>query len=198
MPLLATVSFRVLSLAALSLITLVPLSAAEPVSVGDAAPDFKVLTLEGKQISLDHFSDAKVVVVCFTCNACPVAKSYETRLRKFAAEYKVKGVELVAINCDFKEVMGGVAKHIKGKNLGYTYALDESGKSARDYGAQVTPQLFVLDQNRKLAYMGPFDDDMSKPTITFVPDAVDAVLGGDQPSVTSKRPFGCRIKLKRR
>lgn len=189
---------RFFSFVAISLTTLVPLSAAEPVSIGDAAPDFKILSLEGEQISLEHFSDAKVVVICFTSNGCPVAKSYEARLRKFALDYKVKGVELVAINCDFKEVTGGVAQQIESKLLGYTYALDESGKSARDYGAQVTPQLFVLDEERKLSYMGPFDDDMHEPKIKFVCDAVDAVLSGDTPSVTSKRPFGCRIKLKRR
>lgn len=189
---------RFLSWAALSLTTLAPLSAAEPVSVGEAAPDFNVQTLEGKQISLDHFKGAKVVVVCFTCNGCPVAKSYEDRFGKFVADYKLQGVEFVAINCDFKEVTGGVSEQIANKKLGYTYTFDESGQSARDYGAQVTPQIFVLDQERKLAYMGPFDDDMNDPKVMFVRDAVDALLGGDAPKITTKRPFGCRIKLKRR
>lgn len=176
----------------------VSLFAAEPFGVGENAPDFEVKSVDGTPLSLKQFSKAKVVVLCFTCNGCPVAKSYEERFREFAAEFRVQGVEFIAINCDFDEIHGGIAEQLSTQKLEYTYAVDASGQTAKDYGAKVTPQLFVLDQQRKLAYTGPFDDSMNEPTVPLVQNAVEALLEGNTPRVTSKRPFGCRIKLKRR
>ena len=175
-----------------------PLLATEPFGVGESAPDFDVKAVDGTPLSLKQFSKAKVVVLCFTCNGCPVAKSYEGRFREFAAEFRVQGVEFIAINCDFDEIHGGIAEQLSTQKLEYTYAVDASGQTAKDYGAKVTPQLFVLDQQRKLAYTGPFDDRMNDPTVPLVRNAVEALLGGNTPRVTTKRPFGCRIKLKRR
>ena len=187
----------VLGLAACAVVCQASLDAAEPVAVGEEAPDFKAVSVDGAELTLKSFRSADILVVCFTCNGCPVANAYEDRFAEFAAEYKIKGVEFVAINCDFNEIQKGAAKEAAAKELEYPYLVDESGKSARAYGATVTPQLFVLDKDRKVAFTGPFDDDMSSPKSHFVRDAVESLLSGQAPVITSKRPFGCRIKLKR-
>lgn len=172
-------------------------SASEPVAVGSAAPDFAALTVDSEKVSLASYKDAKVLVVCFTCNGCPVAQAYEQRFIDFAKAYKDKGVRFVAINCNSNEALDAIRQRIADAGISYDYVSDASGEAAKAYGATVTPQLFVLDGERKVAFTGPFDDDMSKPGVSYVSDAVDAVLEGKQPSVTSARPFGCRIKLAR-
>jgi len=170
---------------------------AEPLAVGAAAPEFSALTVDQQKVSLATYADAKVLVVCFTCNGCPVAQAYEARFSEFAKQYADKGVKFVAINCNSNETLEAIGQRIADQKLEYVYVADATGQAARDYGASVTPQIFVLDGERKVAFTGPFDDDMQKPGSNYVTDAVEAVLAGRQPEVTSARPFGCRIKLAR-
>jgi len=70
---------------------------------------------------------------------------------------------------------------------------DKSGKLATEYGARVTPHIFVLDQSRNVAYVGAFDDDDKKPTQNYVKDAVDSLLSGKKVETTKTKAFGCGI-----
>ena len=81
----------------------------------------------------------------------------------------------------------------KGFNFDYLY--DSSQATGRAYGATVTPHLFVLDRNRKIAYMGAFDDAInpSKVQAHYIADAVDTLLAGKKPEVTETRQRGCGI-----
>src|ERR1700752_930901 len=67
-------------------------------ALGSAAPDFKLPGVDGKTYRLKDFADAKVLVVLFTCNHCPTAQAYEGRIIKMHADYKDRGVALVAIS----------------------------------------------------------------------------------------------------
>ena len=164
------------------------------VEVGQKAPEFSGVSTEGKEISLDDFKNAKAVVVAFTCNQCPVAVAYEDRFVEFTQQYKDKGVEFVAINVN-PESIDAMKTRAEEKGLNYPYIKDESGKSAQEYGATVTPHLFVLGPDRKVAYIGAFDNDMQKPDQTYLADAVDAVLAGKKPATESTKAFGCGIKI---
>ena len=55
---------------------------------GDAAPDFKLPGVDGREYSLDSFKDAKLLAIVFTCNHCPTAQAYEERIIKLHADYK--------------------------------------------------------------------------------------------------------------
>ncbi|HEX5104055.1 MAG TPA: redoxin domain-containing protein, partial [Pirellulaceae bacterium] len=67
-------------------------------AIGDAAPDFKLPGVDGKEYSLKSFADARLLLVVFTCNHCPTAQAYEERIIQLDADYKSKGVALVAIS----------------------------------------------------------------------------------------------------
>src|SRR5438477_5755471 len=78
-------------------------SAADPpgfksLSIGDAAPDFKLPGVDGKDYTLKDFASARLLLVIFTCNHCPTAQAYEKRIMQLQADYKDKGVALVAIS----------------------------------------------------------------------------------------------------
>jgi hypothetical protein len=73
---------------------------------------------------------------------------------------------------------------------------DKTGESATAYGARVTPHIFVLDKNRKVAYVGSFDDKQVSPTKNYVNDAVDALLAGKKVEFTNSKAFGCGIQNK--
>lgn len=172
---------------------------AEGVKVGDKAPNFKAESTDEKILTLADFKDAKVLIVCFTCNACPVAVAYEDRFIEFKKKYSEKDVKFVAINANATEDLAAMKKRAEEKDFNFPYAYDGSGKSAEAYGAKVTPHMFVIDSQGIVAYIGSFDDEMAadKAKKHFVVDAVDALLAGKKPETTEHAAFGCTIKFKK-
>lgn len=148
--------------------------------------------------SLADLTDAKAVVVVFTCNTCPVAVAYEDRLIQLANDYTDKGVALVAINVNNDEANKLPAMKDRATERGFTFAYlyDPSQQIARDYGAAVTPHAFLLDGQRRIVYRGAIDDNQDSSAVTeqYLRTAIDATLAGQQPSVTDIKPFGCGIK----
>ena len=67
-------------------------------AIGSKAPGFSLQGVDGKMYSLSSFEDAKILVIVFTCNHCPTAQAYENRIIQITADYKDKGVAVVAIN----------------------------------------------------------------------------------------------------
>lgn len=181
-----------LALAAVALC--VPAYAAE-LEIGAHAPEFKALPgVDGKEYNLADMKDAKVVVVCFTCNNCPVSVAYEDRFVEFNKAYGNKGVKFVAINANRRsEDIAAMKTRAEEKGFNFPYVFDKSGKSATEYGARVTPHVFVLNEKRDVAYVGAFDDDAQKPTKKYVADAVDALLAGKKVETTKSKAFGCGI-----
>lgn len=167
--------------------------------IGDPAPRWgKLPSATGEERAFDDYRQAKVLVVAFTCNHCPVANAYEERFNAFVKDYRPKGVEFVAISVSHEpsDSLEKMRERAKAKGYQFDYLQDLSQESGRDYGATVTPHLFVLDQERKIAYMGKFDDNWQDPSAVeeaYVRDAVEALLTGRQPEVTESRQVGCGI-----
>jgi peroxiredoxin len=172
-------------------------------SIGDAGPEFTdVIGTDDKPHSLADYKSAKAVVVVFTCNHCPVAQAYEDRLMAVQKDYQAKGVKLVAINVNNNDAdkLDAMKERAGIKGFNFPYLYDASQKSAASYGATVTPHVFVLDSQRKVAYMGAVDDSMSAGDVKqhHLRDALDAVLAGKPPEVTETRQVGCGIQYEKR
>lgn len=168
-------------------------------NIGDPAPDFEKLEgVDGKTRSLKDFADADALVLVFTCNHCPVAQAYEQRMNEFLKSVVGQKVRLVAINCSLEpaDSLEKMKEHAAERKLQYPYLSDPSQDVGRAYGATVTPHVFVLDRNRKIAYMGAFDDNFVEDRVEehYVSDAVKAVLAGKTPEVTESRQKGCSIE----
>ncbi len=168
--------------------------------IGDAAPQFSGLQgIDGKTYSLADYEKKDVVVLVFTCNHCPVAVAYNDRFNTFVADYKDKPVEFLAVNVNAtpNESLDAMKEFAKEQDLQYVYASDDSQQSGKAYGAAVTPHVFVLDKERKIAYMGAWDDNpmnAEKVEKTYVRDAVEALLSGKAPEVTETQQVGCGIR----
>jgi thiol-disulfide isomerase/thioredoxin len=191
------------------------LAGADPViktlEIGAEAPDFKLEGVDGRYYALKDFAAAKLLVVVFTANHCPTAQYYEERLKNITAEYKPKGVAVVAISpndensvrldelgyTDLGDSLADMkirAAH-RNFNFPYLYEGDRTGVS-RDYGPTATPHVFVFDAARKLRYAGRVDDS-ERPEFVKVRDlrnALDALLAGKPVAVGKTRAFGCSIK----
>jgi peroxiredoxin len=172
------------------------------VDIGQQAPSWKNLAgVDGKKHSLDELKKSKAVVVIFTCNHCPVAKSYENRLAILVKKYKKQQVELVAISVSLYESdnLAAMKKRAIEKKYAFQYLQDPTQKIGQQFGALCTPHVFLLDAKRKIAYMGKIDDDMFEEDVTerFLNDAIDAVLSGKRPEVSETKPVGCPIQFNR-
>lgn len=193
--------FLVVGLAALFSAASLPAAKFNKVlDIGKPAPAWKeLLGVDGKRHSLDDLKFAKLVVVVFACNHCPVVKAYERRLIRFVDDYRDKGVEFVAISVSRlpSDQLPQMKTRASDSGFNFPYLIDPTQKIARAYGATCTPHLFVLDQQRRVAYMGKIDDhlDESKVGERFLRDAVDALLAGKQPEVVETRQVGCDIEF---
>jgi peroxiredoxin len=174
----------------------------EKLKIGDPAPAWTNLPgVDGKRHSLADLKDKQVVVLIFTCNSCPVAVGYEDRIIAFAKKYADKSVAVVAVNVNTVEDdrLDKMRERAQDKAFPFAYLYDESQKIAKDYGAGYTPEFFVLDRDRRIAYMGAMDD-VSPPrqqSKHFLDDAVQAVLAGRKPPVAETRARGCAIRFTR-
>ena len=169
-----------------------------PFAVGDKAPGFEgLIGIDDQKHSLEDYAHAKAIAIVFTCNHCPVAVDYEDRLIALHNDYAESGVQLVAINVNNLEAdrLPAMKQRAEDKGFEFPYLYDPTQKVGKDYEATVTPHAYLLDGDRRLAFVGPIDDSQGgQVTQDYLRDAIDAVLAGQAPAVASEPPFGCSIK----
>ena len=168
--------------------------------IGDKAPVWRELPgTDGKRHSLEDLKSAEAVVVVFFCNHCPVAKAYEQRLLKLADEVKRESVTFVLISVSRYDAdrLEEMKKRAADRKYRFPYLQDGSQKLGRNYGAYVTPQVFVLDRDRTIAYMGAIDDSMDPEQVTerYLSEAISAVLSKRELEVEETKPVGCHIEF---
>jgi peroxiredoxin len=172
--------------------------------LGTAAPDFSLQdAVSGKTLTLETFSGKKALLVMFICNHCPYVKHLKSALAQLGKDYAGKDIAIVGISANdpVSHPDDAPAKlAADAKSSGYTFPVlfDETQKVAQAYKAACTPDFFVFDASRKLAYRGQFDDSRpgnGKPvTGADLRAALDAVLGG-KPAASKQQPsIGCNIK----
>jgi peroxiredoxin len=198
-------TFATLAILFVALIAEIPAGEHNPVlSVGDAAPAWVDLPgVDGKKHSLADLKGKEIVILVFTCNSCPVATDYEDRILSMARKYA--GPEgraaLVAINVNRipEDRLPKMEERAKERGFTFPYLYDESQKIARDYGATFTPEFFVLDKDRKIAYMGGMDDNSyeAKVTARHLEPAIEAILRGEKPAAGETVARGCMIRYAR-
>ncbi len=172
--------------------------------IGQRAPDFSLPGVDGKDHSLAQFKDKKVIVVMFTCNHCPYVQAYEDRLIAIQRDYGARGVQLIAINPNDaagypEDSFDNMVKRAKQKNYNFPYLRDETQRTARAYGAEYTPEVFVFNSRLDLRYVGRIDDNWQNPDKARshnLRDAIEAVLAHKKIENPVTHAIGCTIKWK--
>ena len=172
--------------------------------VGDKAADFKLKNVDGKTVSLADDKAAKGYIVVFTCNTCPYAKAYESRIVELNKKYAPLGFPVVAINPNDPSVAPGDSyAAMQTKKYAFPYLLDETQQVAKTYGATRTPHLYVLVRKGTdlvVSYIGAIDDNSEDATAVktkYVENAMTEILGGKPATTSSTKAIGCTIKWKR-
>lgn len=172
--------------------------------IGDQAEDFSLKNIDGKNVALKDYKNAKGYLVIFTCNHCPYAKMYEDRIIDLHKVYEAQGYPVIAINPNDPKIQPDdsyekMQERAKEKSYAFAYVFDETQEVARKFGATKTPHVFILDKDRKVRYIGAIDDnaqDAQQASKFYVADAIKE-LQKDMPiSVTTTKAVGCSIKWK--
>ena len=177
--------------------------AADGYKVGDKAADFKLKNIDGKMVSLATNKAAKGYIVVFTCNTCPYAKAYESRIVALHQKYAPQGYPVVAINPHDPAVAPGDSyAAMQTKKYAFPYLVDATQQVARTYGATRTPHLYVLTRKGNdfvVSYIGAIDDNSEDATLVktkYVENAMTEIIAGKPASTNSTKAIGCTIKWK--
>lgn len=172
-------------------------------ALGSPAPDFALPGVDGETHSLEGYAYAKLLVLVQFCNHCPYVLSWEDRLAGIASDYAGRGVRIVAVSSNDADAypedsFERMQERAQKKRFPFAYVYDETQELARALDAERTPEVFVFDQERILAYHGAIDDSREQRSVRtqYLRDALGALLMGKNPPVPQSEPVGCSVKYR--
>ncbi|HEV2399044.1 MAG TPA: redoxin domain-containing protein [Candidatus Sulfotelmatobacter sp.] len=182
-----------------------------PLAIGAQAPDFCLKGVDSQTHCLKDYASSKILVIAFICNHCPTSQLYETRIKQIAADYKDRGVVLVAIEpnnpnavrldemgyTDIGDSFEEMQIRAKYRDFNFPYLYDgEDQKISNLYGPSATPHIFIFDSDRKLRYEGRVDNNPRENLVTRKDArlALDALLSGRPVELAKTPAVGCSTK----
>lgn len=176
------------------------------VALGTPAPDFQLPDVgSGAIVSLSTFSEKTALLVMFICQHCPFVKHIKPELAKLAKDYQDSELGMLAISAnDIKKHPDDSPAKLKqmAEELGwqFPFCYDETQAIAKAYTAACTPDFFLFDADRRLAYRGQLDDSRpgnDKPvTGKDLRAAIERLLAGQTVDAHQTPSIGCNIKWK--
>jgi thiol-disulfide isomerase/thioredoxin len=177
-----------------------------PLPIGATIPmvDVAMKNVDGKELNLKSIVQPAGTLVVFTCNHCPFAKRWESRIIELGNAYAAKGIGVVAINANDpaaypEDAYAAMQVRAKEKGMEFPYVVDATSNVARAFGATKTPEAFLFDKNGKLVYHGAIDDNGEEPSKVenaYLKLALEAVLSGKEVAVKETKSIGCGIKFR--
>lgn len=172
--------------------------------IGRKVEDFTLRDFRGKEHSLAELKDARLVVLAFVGTECPLAKLYAPRLVELAKEYQGKGVAFWGISSNSQDSITELASFARVNGIEFPILKDAGNKIADALGAQRTPEVFLLDENRTVRYWGRIDDQygftdagaayqLSKARRRDLAIAIDELLAGKAIRKSVTKVNGCWI-----
>ncbi|MTE12418.1 thioredoxin family protein [Nocardia aurantiaca] len=175
------------------------------VPIGTPAPEFTLPAVDGTEVSLDSFAKDPVLLVAFLSNHCPYVRRIEDAFGAVTAELAERGLATVAI-CSNDVVnypdddAAQLRDQVRRAGFRFPYLVDESQEVARAYRAACTPDLFLYDADRRLAYRGRFDaatpGNREPADGSSLRAAFELVLAGRPVPEPHTPSVGCGIKWK--
>ncbi len=171
--------------------------------LGTQAPGFELTEVtDGSVVSLGDFDDAPVLVVMFLSRHCPYVQHVQDELASLADEYQQRDAAFVGISANDPEAYpddapGSLAEQKRQVGFTFPYLFDETQEVAKAYRAACTPDFFVFDDQRQLAYRGRMDEtrpDQGEPDGSDLRAALDALLEGRAAPAEQVPSMGCSIK----
>ncbi len=171
---------------------------------GDVATQFRLMDANtSSELTLEEIMNDNGAIVLFECNHCPYVVGSIGRINSIANFALQNKIGFVGINSndainypdDSFEAMKKRAK----KGMPYPYLYDETQEIAKEWGAERTPEFYLLNKNKIIVYRGRLDDSPRNPThatTSELMDAINAMLSETPPSISRTDSIGCSVKWK--
>ena len=199
-------------LLACAALALTPVARAEEtpggLKLGDAAPmtTTKMKSVDGKELSITDVRRPKGTLVVFSCNHCPWAKAWESRIVALGNASLKRGVGVIVVNANDpaaypEDGLDVMKQRAKQRKMQFPYVVDATSDVARAFGATKTPEAYLFDAEGRLVYHGAIDDNAHEPQRVekrYLQDAVDAVVAGKSVETGETTALGCSIKYRTR
>lgn len=171
--------------------------------IGSYAPDFELPGIDGSVHHLARYLERyQAVGVIVMCNHCPYVRMYLDRLKQIQAEFSDQGFTLIGINANdavqypddgFEPMQQFAAQH----QINFPYLRDVTQDVARSFGAQCTPEAFLIGQGGVLRYRGSIDDSPQSESAVATPylrEAIAQLLQNQPIAAATTHAVGCSVK----
>lgn len=168
---------------------------AQEFKLGSRVSDFQLKDTSGNTVTLSQLK-GNVTAIFFIATRCPISNDYNERMKALYNEYSPRGVKFVFINPNHTEPAAEVAEHAQKWGFPFKVYKDDNNVVADRFGAQFTPEVFVLDRDGVIRYHGAIDDSRPADKVTkhYLRTALDELLAGKAVSNPETKAFGCTIK----
>jgi peroxiredoxin len=167
--------------------------------VGEFPGDFTLGDFRGKEVKFSEASKDKLTIIAFLGTECPLAKLYAPRLVEIAKKYADKNVAILGVMSNQQDSQAEIAHYAKTHNIEFPLLRDAGNVVADQFGAERTPEVYLLDATGKIRYRGRIDDQHTygivgpKVKQNYLVDAIEALLEGKEVATTFSQPVGCHI-----
>ena len=178
-----------------STVLLATVAFAQEFKLGSKVGDFTLQDVKGNAVQFSTLK-GEVTVIAYIATRCPISNDYNERMKALYNDYAPKGVKFVYINANHIEPAAEVEEHAKNNGFPFPVYKDDNNVVADRFGAEYTPEVFVLDKGGVIRYHGAIDDSRAAARIKaqHLRQALDSMLGGQPVATAQTKAFGCTIK----
>lgn len=173
--------------------------------IGDEAPmtDVEMSATDGQSYSLEDLQKDNGLLVIFSCNTCPFVLAWEDQYPKLGTLTRENDLGMVLVNSNEAkrkddDSMEAMKAHYTKAGYNTPYVLDANHKLADAFGARTTPHVFLFNEDMELVYRGSindmYEDRGKKVNKTYLEDAINNLVEGEDISPSSTKEYGCTIK----
>lgn len=169
------------------------------VHVGERFSNISGDSIDGRQFDLSSCKNFKATVIALTSTSCPVCKKYVPTLAKIEKQFSSKKIQFCFLNPIASDSASDIQAAIKTNELSGPYLHDQEERLARSLKVQTTAEVLVFDSAQTLVYRGAVDDQiglgyaLAKPKNTFLVDALNSLVAGEEISVSATTAPGCDL-----
>ncbi len=182
----------------------------EGFTVGQSAPmtTLEMANIDNSMQTLEKLKKSKGLLVVFSCNTCPFVigsadfAGWEKQYNDLNTLAQKAEIGMVLINSNEgkradEDSFEAMQKHAKEMSYSMPYLLDKNAVLADAFGANRTPQVYLLDKDLKLIYKGSIDntwDPKRTEENNNLKNAIANVSNNEVVKVSNTVAVGCSIK----
>ncbi len=169
------------------------------VPIGSSIGKLQVTDIRYLPRTIDELGEAKARVLVFTTTSCPIVRRYMPRLVELDADYRERGVVLVAVDVGPEDTLLDVAAQALEHGAPFPFVKDADGSVAAALGIGRTPEVVILDGENRLVYRGRIDDQVRLGGVApkvkrhDLREALDEVLAGKAVTLAETPVDGCAL-----